>query len=181
MIQPVENIKDIIKILRNTVIEQANLDGKFVLNALSVRGAMLNKSTEQQIYQTFERTDLFILFALIEHETSDNVTIDNDDKTGSIRYVSYQFNLSIYGEAAGMTVQLLQTRLLSNEVRVSLYNQGIKLQNIDEPTSSNEFINNTLWLRKDMSINIAVRLDFKDILTSEPFEQLNDTCDIRTT
>lgn len=173
MITPITNSDDIIILLRKEIMNQLSLDGKYVVNALSVYGPDMNVGQTNTVFNSVKPTDTFIIFELEEENGNDNMQEDMGDHI--LTYVEYSFNLYIYGNKAGINSHILKSRLMSPELIEGLEEKGIHIRTIEEPASINEFINNVMWQRRDMSIHISVRYDVNKINNYQSFEKLNET------
>ena len=82
---------NIIKKLRKEIVKQSELPPENVLNALSDNGTRLSQIINETITNSFESTDSFIIFELIEDTSSSTLIATDDDGGESI--VPYNFNL----------------------------------------------------------------------------------------
>lgn len=173
MIRPIDSEDYIVKTLRELIISQLELKPNQVLNSLSFRGADLHKEVENFTYKTFSQNNLVIIFELLENDSTNNITY-TDNENNIILYASYKFDLTIYGKDSGIYSKKLRARFLTDEVLEELEQKGIRLYDIDYPSSGTEFINDVIWERKDMSIYLSVRIDTTKILINEEFERADD-------
>ena len=146
---------NIIKKLRKEIVKQSELPPENVLNALSDNGTRLSQIINETITNSFESTDSFIIFELIEDTSSLTLIATDDDGGESI--VPYNFNLKIYGELSHDVAQKISIRLKSSEVAFNLRENGLHVKSISSATPTHEFINNTLWMRVDITINLNIR------------------------
>ena len=89
-------------------------------------------------------------------DTSSSTLIATDDDGGE-SIVPYNFNLKIYGDLSHDVAQKISIRLKSSEVAFNLRENGLYVKSISSPTPTHEFINNTLWMRVDITINLNIR------------------------
>ena len=181
MINKMIEEKEIVKILRAMIMSQLEVKEDQVLNVLSFRGADLHKNLEDFTYKTFNQKDLVIVFELLETTSSNNITYTKADDSLLI-YASYKFDLSIYGSNSGLKSKILRARILTDEVLTDLEQKGIHIYNVSYPTSGTEFINDVIWERKDMYIELSVKYESSKILTSNEFESINsiNTIDVNS-
>lgn len=170
MISYINSTKDIIIALRNEIITQAEIPSNYVLNALSFYGTEMHRSQNGIVFDSFSQEDTFIIFELNKRDTSDTVNYSSGDDI--INYASYVMRLNIYGEDCDLLSRKLRSRLLSEEVRNNLYEKGVYIQNIPYPESINEYINEVMWEREDLEIEIAVRFNINKITINDPMESL---------
>lgn len=173
MINAIKDESEIIKILRQSLIQELELEPGQVLNALSFRGADLHKEVETFIYNTFSQKELIIIFELVENDSSNNLVYPENDSDLLI-YASYSFKLTIYGNQSGLYSRILKARFLTDEVLTNLQENGIYIYEITNPSSGTEFINDVIWERKDLDINISVRFNTKKISKFENFSSIED-------
>lgn len=149
--------ENIIRNIRQNIITKLNISADRVLNADSVRGPDLKKILSCSDSTSFSLNDLFIVFRLKEYENDSYYIIPEDDNSSSL-IISYEFTMNIYGNAAHDASQKLLTIFKEERTLVDLYEQGIYIHQVTKPRFMNEFINNTMWPRCDMSIISEVRI-----------------------
>lgn len=150
-----ENI--IIK-LRKKLAEQTGISLDRIFNAVTVRGPDLFKLISESESMSFDLGDSFIVFELKEDDNDNNTVLrEQDDTMSSIS--SFNFDLKIYGNACHTVSQNILMRFKTEEVAFGLRSEGIYIKGIGFPTSINEFINNTVWPRCDMSLKLQVRFN----------------------
>lgn len=173
MIQSISNIKDLDKIWRNKIIEQSNLPAKNVLNGLSIRGVDLSNYITTNISMSYSLKNIAVVFEISTSSSEDNISMEEDD--GDItEYVIMNIRLSLYGSAAIELAKTLKARFESSKCRDDLYNQGIYFKEVTELTTTNDFINETMWTRVDLSIDFGIRLLITQKNTYEDFLEMND-------
>lgn len=157
MINPINNFLDIDKQIKKILEIQGELPSNRVLNAISIRGQDLSKLIEGKIYESYDVSDLFIIFEKVFNPSStDNVSMTEND--GSItNYLSFYIKVLIYGNNSNNVASKIKSRLLTSKVRNDLDFKGIHIFSISNPESMTEFINNTLWIRTDLTLNISCR------------------------
>ena len=154
---PAVTFEDIIKIIGNEILLQTGIPRDMFKNVTGVRGSSLAKRLSETETNSINLNDTFIVFELNEDDdTSYNTTINEDDDTVNL-ITAYNFYLKIYGNNCHTTAQQIITRLKSRQVVYKLHGLGIWLTEITFPTNTNEFINNTLWPRCDLTLKLRVR------------------------
>lgn len=172
MIKQLTDINIAIKVLRQMLINQSQLESNKVLNALSVYGPE-TLTTGEDCQFSFTNEDTFILFELIEIESSSNVDMTESDDSVSV-YAAYEFKLIIYGTDSANIAQKIRGRFRTTKVLDELYAQGIQLYKVDRPTAMNEYINDAMYERRDMSIYFGCNLRVEQVTDYDTFAQLND-------
>lgn len=154
---PAITFEDIIKIIGAEILAQTGIPKDMFKNITGIRGSSLAKRLSDTEFNSINLNDTFIVFELNEDEDhSNNVTINEyDDTVNSI--VAYNFNLKIYGNKCHIVSQQILTRLKSRQIAYKLHGLGIWLTEITFPVNQNEFINNTLWPRCDLTLKLRVR------------------------
>ena len=158
---------DIIKLLRLEISIQTGIDLNRIINAISARGPSLVKLISDTEMASFNLSDCFIVFELLETpDTKENVVIhDSNGVVTSV--VPYDFSMKIYGNACHQVSQIILTKFKTESVALDLYSKGIFIHGITFPTPVNEFINNTVWQRCDMSIHIITEFRVQTEETSD--------------
>lgn len=176
MIPCLLNLRDIDKIIRSEIITQSELNSERVLNALSIRGVDLEKLVTQLKYTSIDTADILILFEVENRDDGYNETYSYPTYVES--YSSYRVNIIIYGNNSKTISQKLKARFETMKVRERLQEQGIYLEGVSKISSINEYMNETMWLRSDLSFDISC-LQTYPIIT--PGEQVEDIGDLKIT
>ena len=154
------DLKEINKILRTVIIAQSQLLSANVRNALSLHGEDLEKLIEGTVYNSYEVTDCFALFELKYRDSSNNISFTNTDQTNDPVTIqnSFAFQVMIYGNASPTTAALFTARMRTAKVRQDLMTQGVYIERVENPVSINEYINDSMWIRTDVVINISCEM-----------------------
>ena len=164
--------ENIIILLRREIAKQSGISLDRIFNATSVRGPDLYKIISETAAASFDLSNAFIVFELLEDDIDSNtVTHELDETISSIS--SFKFNLEIYGNACHTVSQNILMRFKTEEVSLGLRAEGIRVYRVGFPTTINEFINNTVWPRCDMSIYLQVRFNVPRITDSGYAEEIN--------
>lgn len=163
------DVSELNKIFRKHIIAQSRLDGEQVLNALSIHGEDLDKLFEEQVYISIERQNLLVLFELQSRPNEADVSMTNDDES-IILYRSFVFRIIIYGNDSSMLANELVARFRTEKVRNAFRDDGVHIERINDPEIVNEYKNRTMWLRNDISIDIACEFNISQIDDSEIIE-----------
>lgn len=161
---------DMIVNVRKLIISQMEIEGERVLNAASVRGPDLQKILNETDVMSPNLNDVFMTFSVIEDDNDDNYIIPEEDDTMS-ETASYKFAIKIYGNSSHMCAHKLRTLFKTPEVTTLLHENGIYLRGIAYPVDVKEFINNTLWSRCDIELEIQVRHNFEKVTKDGYFNQ----------
>ena len=173
---PAITFDDIIRNIYNELSIQTGISKDMIKNVVGVRGTSLAKRLSSTEFGSINLNDKFIIFELNEDEdTSNNVTINEYDDTVN-SFMAYNFNIKVYGNHAHLVAQQILTRFKSHQVAYKLKEVGIWLTEITFPTNVNEFINNTMWPRCDLTLKLRVR---HNIPLIEPEGTISeDNCEI---
>lgn len=153
-----EALKNLLFSLR----EYTGLPKTHILNAYSVRGADLQKVINECQLISFDLKDSFIIFEFKEDDSKEFFVVP-EEKEGYNNVISYyRMDLKIYGSSCHMLSKKILSIFREEKTILDLYSQGIYFKGVSNPTANNEFINNTLWPRTDMTINIEINtnIDF---------------------
>ena len=154
----------LIILVREQLIEQTGISGDRILNAASVRGADLT--------EILNNTDVFSikLIDVVEQENENNVIIPEEDDTMT-SLATYNFILKIYGNMCHMCAQQIRALFKTSEVATTLRNAGVYIKGIEFPIDQKEFINNTLWPRCDLTLQLQCRHNFKKTTSAGYFDE----------
>lgn len=163
MINFIKEPLELDKIIRNVLIEQSELNSKRVLNALSVRGQNLSKFITENSYMSYNLSDIVIIFEISSNQSSkSNVVMEEDDDTIT-DYSSFYVKILIYGNKSSYIANKLKSRLLSRKVIDNLQYEGIHVETVSNPEPMREWLNETLWIRNDITMEISCRESFEKV------------------
>ena len=170
----ISSSKELEKIIRKYLITQSELNSKNVLNALDTYGQNLNKNINSSIFDSYSTSDTVILFELFTRDSSSDISYTNGVDGQISYYKGYELKLYIYGEKSSDVSNKIVARFRTQYIREHLLDDGVYLEKIEEPTKLNEFINNVMWIRNDVSILINCKFEIPQINLDYDFEILND-------
>lgn len=169
----IKNLHDIEKIIANVLVKQSQLDNDRIINGLSVRGPELSKYIQTKVLKSYELTDSVIIFELVMDYNQD--TNFTEYSNNSIRNtMAFHIELTVYGNESINLANILKARLESQKVRAILLEEGIYLSNISNIASLNEYINETMWLRSNMTLNLIAEMNIDEIDKSEDVEDFSE-------
>ena len=176
---PYTTFNDVIINLRKVIIDYVGIDNNRVLNATTVRGADLAKIINESQLNSFNLNDSFIVFELKESTDKDYYIInENDDENSLIS--RYHMDLKLYGNACHVISHKILSTFREEMILQDLYEKGIHFTGITYPESANEFINNTLWKRCDLTIHLETRMNVEKNKKDEYFDDEMSSIDIST-
>lgn len=170
----VSSSKELEKIIRLQLITQSELPGKKILNSLDVYGQNLNKNIDSNVFDSYSPSDEVIIFELFSRPSSSDISFTEEIDENISYYKTYELRLYIYGNTSTDLANKIAARFRTQLVRESLLQNGVYLEKIEEPNKINEFINNVLWIRNDVSILISCKFTIPQIKTDTSFETLNE-------
>ncbi len=174
---PNTDFDNVIRALRKTIIDYVGIDSNRVSNALTVRGADLLKIINSTELNSYNLSDSFIVFELLEDNDKEYFVMEEDEK--NLCYVSYMhMDLKLYGTPCHNISRKLIATFKDEKILNELYYKGIYYKGITGPNSVNEFINNTLWPRCDMSIKVQIKTAIPKPTEEEYFNLKNEPLDI---
>lgn len=172
MIQAIQDVRELDKIWRQTILKQSELKSDRVLNSMSVRGVDLVKQYES-VTTSIDVKDCFIVFNVKAKESDNDISMEEDSSDLTI-YKAYTFSMTIYGEKSEFLGSMLKARIESDKCRTDLFEQGVYFERISSFTTETEFYNETAWRRTDIVIDFSIRLDITQIDDYEDFDHLSD-------
>ena len=167
MIKALRTVDEVELILINCITQQSELPANYILNGETHQGADLGhvETTydEQGAVKSseiipFTTSDTFIVFDLSEDSEKARTQVLPDDTIDCFTY--YRMKFSIYGDQAATVSQKLRARLTTAKVRQNLEANGVHIESFEAINSTNEFINNVYWQRKDLELQISCRYNF---------------------
>lgn len=171
MIKTFSNVNELNKVLRNELITQSELNSEFVLNSLSVYGTELDKYIQDH-YEAITLDDCMLLFELSSRSSAYDVSMDeSEDDNNDITYIKgFTLKLILYGNNSSDVALKLIARLRTEETKLKLYDKGVYIEKVYDSSIINEFKNNVMWLRNDISIDIDAKFRFTNISKDYDFE-----------
>jgi len=160
---PAITYTDIIKKLGAFLDKYSGLNSLRILNADSVRGTDLSQLISESETYSPKLSNSFLLFELLENPNKDHFITKGENENRMMAIQSYNFHLMIYGNNSPIDAQRILTIFKNEDLVLNLRDSGIYVDGISPVESINEFINNTLLLRRDLDIMIQVRYQFDNI------------------
>ena len=158
-ILPASTYESALIAVRAEIIRQTGLRSEFVLNGHSLYGPDLLKTINQTIEIAPEIRDCFIVFEFREIENdSYGAGPINDMKMEAL--APYGFFCKVYGDKCHYYAQKLLTIFKYPDTVLKLRAAGCHITSIHNIGSVNEFINNVLWPRCDIEIDMICRFEF---------------------
>lgn len=153
----IDSLESAEKILADEICTITGLPAENVLNGLSLYGAELDFYRNQMV-ESISHSDGFIVFESVTDPGSNDEVIENDYETDdSYAYFPYQLKVAIYGDNADSIAKLLKSKLLLLDRKALLALQGIQITRISNISSMNEFVNSSMWQRRDFDISFVLR------------------------
>ena len=153
----------IIKILGKFLDTYSGLLPTRILNADSIRGTDLSEIISgTEMYSPGVSTS-FLLFELLENQNGDHFITSGETNNNMMTIQSYNYHIMIYGNQAPTDAQKISTLFKQSDSALELRDSGIFIKGVSSIEPINEFINNTLILRRDLLINLQVRYDFSNV------------------
>lgn len=167
----ITNLHEIEKVIAAILVQQSELENDRIINGLSIRGPELSKYIQDKILHSYNINDSVIIFELImDYDNTLNIT-EYDEK--NIRSnIAAKIELTIYGNESINLANILKARLESEKVRNILLENEIYLSTISNISSLNEYENDTMWLRTNMTLNVIVELQVNEITKSDEIEDI---------
>ncbi len=160
MIKYINDTLELEKIIGEVLEQQSDLPSERVLNAISVRGQNLSKLIEKDVYISYDLSDLIIIFEVIFNPNStDNVSMEEEDEIITV-YSAFYVKILIYGNKSANVANKLKGRLLSRKVRDDLHTKGIHIERVSNSENMTEILNETFWVRNDLTMEISCRQSF---------------------
>lgn len=167
------NVEELNKVIRNIIIEQSQVPSERVLNSLSVHGEDLAELLEDEIYTSIEKSNLMILFELKSRESTSDMSMYDDENERVTLIRSFTITMIIYGDDSSNLANALFARFTSKEIRNSLHDSGIYLENTSKPVIITEYKNQTMWIRNDIDLDISCSFSIEKITKDNYFENIS--------
>lgn len=158
----IKSIKEVDKIIGDMLVKQSELQRGSIVNGCSIRGVDLSKFVTEKVKLSYDLSDSVIIF---ETKASSNDDVDFTEAENDVVRESLYLEVSviIYGNQSLTLAKKLKARFESEKVRNDLLAKEVYLSSVNEITSMNEFINETIWPRADFSMNIACEIQVSQI------------------
>lgn len=172
----IKSIKEVDKIIGDMLVKQSGLQRGNIVNGCSIRGVDLSKFVTEKVKLSYDLSDSVIIF---ETKTSNNDDIDFTETENDVVRESLFLEVSviIYGNQSLALAKTLKARFESEKVRNDLLDKEVYLSSVNEITSMNEFINETIWPRADFSMSIACEIQVSQIDEMSEIDKTDMTVD----
>lgn len=155
--------ENIVRTLASFLDNYSGIDPIRILNADSIRGTDISEAISSTEMYSPEASPSFVLFELLEDQNDANFSTKGEEESDMDRIQSYNFHLMIYGNSSPMDAQKISSLFKQPDCALYLRDCGIFISGVDPVEAINEFINNTLLLRRDLIIKLQVRHEFKNV------------------
>ena len=170
MLKGTTDVNETIKCIRKAIIKNLEISGNRVLNGLSVRGADLQKIIDECNLGSFDLNDSFMVFEIVKDDENYFIMKETETKVSNIG--NFRLDFRIYGNACYTIGMKMQAMFKDEDVLYDFYENGIRAKDTSKLSSINEFINNTLWPRCDLSFKYQIRFEFETPETNNYFNQV---------
>lgn len=168
MLPAIANFKETVAVVREILVEYCQLNPSKVISSLTVRGADLSKPISPTEFNSPNLSDTFIVFDIEEDDSQDYFVFEENDYSDTM-ISNIIVNLKIYGKHSADVVRTIIVTFKSEAILQKIYSKGIYYKGISKPTSKNEFINNTMWQRRDISFKAQIRTIIDKPIPTEYF------------
>ena len=170
----INDLHEIEKIVGDMLAKQSQLDKSRIANAIAPRGVDLSKFVTDKVKLSYDLHDVVIIFEVIGAE-SEGINFTEAEKDGSIRESSaFEVRLTIYGNEALKMAKILKARIESEKVRADLLDNGLYMIEVQQIQSINEYLNETMWPRADLSFKVACEMNISQVDSMTEIEDFDD-------
>ena len=155
--------EDIIKVLGKFLDTYSGIKPDNILNADSIRGTDISEMISESQSYSPSVSKSFVLFELLEDENGEHFATSGTASNQMITIQTYNFHLMIYGNSAPTDAQKISAIFKQADDALELHENGVFVKGVSPIEPINEFINNTLLLRRDLNIKIEVKFNFNNI------------------
>lgn len=148
-----------VKTLASFLDEKSGLDPNRILNADSIRGTDLSEMISSSQSYSPNAGGVFMLFELIENQNDEHFATTGSAQDSMMTIRSLDFHLMIYGNRSPDFAQRMFALFKSGDNAVALREEGVFVNGVESVEAINEFVNNTLLLRRDLIVKIQIRTD----------------------
>ena len=159
------------KIMRDLIIEQSQLPGKFVRAQHSLYGTTLNKG-QGDVFTSLKHEDNLILFEV--HSTGSIESISEKQSDGLKHFSYFEVQLIIYGDTSTILANKLCARLRSESVRDKALGKGVQIVDVSSQIELKEFKNGAVWIRNDIKLNIACTILITELINSNEADVISE-------
>lgn len=168
----INDLFELDKLIGNELLIESELPKDCIINGLSVRGPELLKYINDKLYLSPNLNDTVLIFEC-SHNKNNCLSEYNEINDELILFNSFEYKVILYGNHSKNIASKLKARFESDSVKQHLYDEGIYLEYVDYPESINEIINETVWIRTDLSINLSCQMKFNSIKNELNFDKIN--------
>ena len=174
MLPVISDFKEVAAVVREYLNTYCQIDLEKIVSVLAVRGADLSKPISATELNSINLSDTFVVYEIREDDSQDYFVFDEDDFTDTI-ITNVIIDFKIYGKRCADTIRNIIVNFKNEGVLQRLYSKGIYYKGITKPTSHNEFFNNTMWPRRDISFKAQIRTLVDKPIPTEYFPTPTET------
>ena len=155
--------EDIIKTLGTFLDTYSGLAPTRILNADSIRGTALSEVISSHEEYSPDVSSSFLLFELLENTDGDHFISKGKEEQIMMTVQSYIFHMMIYGNQAPKDAQKISAIFKEEGCALELRDSGVFIQGVSPVDPINEFINDTLLIRRDVIVKLQCRHEFGNV------------------
>lgn len=172
----IKSIKEVDKIIGDMLVKQSELQRGSIVNGCSIRGVDLSKFVTEKVKLSYDLSDSVIIFE-VKTNNNDDIDFTEVEKDVVRESLSLEVSVIIYGNQSLALAKVLKARFESEKVRNDLLDKEVYLSSVNEITSMNEFINETIWPRADFNMDIACEIQVSQIDEMSEIDKTDMTVD----
>lgn len=172
MIGIITDEKELAKQWMQMLAVQSEVHIDRIVNGLSIRGVDLSKRITSTVKLSLDLSDAMIIFEIVTEDTPDEQFSELEEDDTITMYSYYKLKLTIYGMYCSQIAKKLKARLETQKCRQYLFDKGIYFSKVSGLQPVNDFMNETIWPRVDMSIDFGCRLNITQIDDYNSYEEM---------
>ena len=166
------DINSIDALIRAQLIAQSELNQQYVRNAISEYGVDLDKDYTSSVFYSLDSSNTCILFEIHTNDESREFSETESDNSLSY-YKAFICSVMCYGDNSGNVALKTAARFRTDEIRTALYEKGISLESVSNPSEIHDFTNSVMWIRHDFEIRFSCQVSITKAVKDSDFESLS--------
>lgn len=154
--------EEAVKQLAAFLASKSGISPDSIFNADSARGTDLSLMISSTQSYSPRASKSFMLFELRESAEEDFATVGYTPET-MMAIQSYDFHMMIYGNSSPQDAMRVFSAFKQPDNAMALRDAGVYVKGVAPIESMNEFINNTLLLRRDVIAKVQIRAQFDEV------------------
>lgn len=154
--------EEMVKTVAAFLDSHSGINPNRIINRDGIRGATLAEMISPTQAYSPAANQTLMLFEFVEDQNAENFATVEKDPANMCVIQSYSLHLMLYGNKSPQDAQRVFASFKQGDNAFELRDKGVYVKGVDPIEPVNEFINDTLCLRRDIIVRLQARFVFEE-------------------